>query len=80
MQIQLIIALISLAMPAFSQKNIEDSIAQKLINLGSVDNNNEDYSEYEHLQHILKNVDIVMLGEQSHGDATTYETKIKLIK
>jgi erythromycin esterase len=52
----------------------------KLIDLGGVKNVNEDFSTFEPLKKILKDVDIVMLGEQSHGEGTAYETKIKLIK
>jgi len=57
-----------------------ESIKNQLINLGKVTENNEDYSSYSALKDLLKDVEIVMLGEQSHGEGTTYETKIKLIK
>ncbi len=57
-----------------------ESIKNQLINLGEVTKNNEDYSNYSALKELLKDVEIVMLGEQSHGEATTYQTKIKLIK
>ncbi|NQY05375.1 MAG: erythromycin esterase family protein [Flavobacteriaceae bacterium] len=50
------------------------------MNLGEVHNTNENFNNYSELIPILKGVEIVMLGEQSHGEATTYETKIKLIK
>jgi len=63
----------------FSQ-NDKTNLTSKLIDLGDVINNNEDYSSFETLKETLKEVEIVMLGEQSHGEATTYETKIKLIK
>ena len=56
------------------------SISEQLIDLGDVSVDNTDYSEYAALDTLLNNVEIVMLGEQSHGDATTYATKIKLIK
>ena len=57
-----------------------ESINKQLINLGEVSEKNEDYSNYSGLKDLLKDVEIVMLGEQSHGEGTTYETKIKLIK
>ncbi len=57
-----------------------ESIKGNLINLGEVTENNEDYTDYAALKTLLKDVEIVMLGEQSHGEATAYETKIKLIK
>jgi len=64
----------------FSQDDSNIDLTSKLTDLGEVTNNNEDFSSFEPLKEILNNVDIVMLGEQSHGEATTYETKIKLIK
>jgi erythromycin esterase len=63
-----------------SQNDSNIDLTSKLTDLGEVTNNNEDFSTFEPLKQILENVDIVMLGEQSHGEATTYETKIKLIK
>lgn len=57
-----------------------DALQKQFIDLGEVDRDNEDYSNYSPLKELLKDVEIVMLGEQSHGEATTYNTKIKLIK
>ena len=57
-----------------------ESISKQIINLGEVTGNNENYSDYSALKELLKDVEIVMLGEQSHGEATAYETKFKLIK
>tara|TARA_B100000809_G_scaffold119529_1_gene117789 strand:+ start:19719 stop:21044 length:1326 start_codon:yes stop_codon:yes gene_type:complete len=74
------VAFLVIALSAFTQGNIEDSIASDLIDLGLVDNNNENFEHYESLKLLLKDIEIVMLGEASHGDGTTYETKIKLIK
>ncbi|MEZ4951432.1 MAG: erythromycin esterase family protein [Saprospiraceae bacterium] len=55
-------------------------IEKSIVNLGIVNDENENFTNYSGLDSILKNVEIVMLGEQSHGEATTYDTKIKLIK
>lgn len=57
-----------------------ETISEQIINLGAVSENNEDYADYSALKDLLKDVEIVMLGEQSHGEGTGYETKIKLIK
>ena len=56
------------------------SIKDSIVDLGSVANNDQDFSTFSDLKEILKDVELVMLGEQSHGEATAYETKIKLIK
>jgi erythromycin esterase len=58
----------------------QEEIISNLIDIGSVANGNEDFTNYAALKNVLKDVDIVMMGEQSHGDATTYQAKIKLIK
>lgn len=65
----------------FSQNSIDiNSIESKMIDLGVVVNNNKDFSSFKQLDPLLKDVEIVMLGEQSHGEGTAYESKIKLIK
>ena len=58
----------------------EEQIFSQLINLNAVRNGNEDYQGYEQLKGVLDGKDIVFLGEQSHGEKTVYETKLKLIK
>ena len=60
--------------------SIKDLVTKHLIDLGKVENGNENFSGFDTLKTILKDVEIVMLGEQTHGEATTIETKIKLIK
>jgi len=62
------------------QSTSQDPINESLINLHQVKNNNENFEGYEQLKQEIGNAEIVLLGEQSHGDATTFETKIKLIK
>lgn len=51
-------------------------------NIFEINVKTEDYDvkEFEFLQTELKDVDIVSLGEQSHGDGTTFLAKTKLIK
>jgi len=63
-----------------SQNPIQERINSRLIDLHQVSNNNENFEGYEQLKKEIGEAEIVMLGEQSHGDATTFETKIKLIK
>lgn len=46
----------------------------------SVQPDDEDYSDLEPLKTILSNAKIVMLGEQSHGDGTTFFAKTRLVK
>jgi len=68
----------------FAQLNSQDVtldiLQSKLIDLHLVENGNSNFDGYERFKEEVGNAQIVMLGEQSHGDATTFETKIKLIK
>lgn len=63
-----------------SQSDRQECLKSNLIKLESISPDNEDYTDLEALKGILKDVEIVMLGEQSHGDGTTFETKVRLIK
>ena len=54
------------------------SIQSAILNLGDVQDGNENFDNFSGLKPILKDVEIVMMGEQSHGEATVYDTKIKL--
>lgn len=55
-------------------------IHKNAINLHAVSDGNENFEGFEKLDSLLSGVEIVMLGEQTHQDGTTFETKIKLIK
>ena len=75
-----ILLFLTLNLTVFSQENLNSNNCSEFIDLGKVKESNEDFSTFEPLKSTLKDVEIVMLGEQSHGEGTTYETKIKLIK
>ncbi len=76
----ILIVLVGFSIHSYSQENYTELIRDKLIDLGQVAESNKDFTTFSKLKETLKDAEIVMLGEQSHGDATTYETKIKLIK
>jgi erythromycin esterase len=50
------------------------------LRLESIDPGHVDFSDLEGLKPILPGVQVVMLGEPSHGDGTTFSAKIRLIK
>jgi len=64
----------------YTQSANKADIEKNILDLGKVVDNNEDFKGYGQLNTMLEGVEIVMLGEQSHGEATAYDTKIKLIK
>lgn len=63
-----------------AQKTIPEQINARLVDLHKVGNNDENFEGFERIKNEIGDAQIVMLGEQSHTDATTFETKIKLIK
>lgn len=46
----------------------------------NIDLSKEDFSNFSKVKKSIGNATIVLLGEQSHGDATTFEAKIQLVK
>ncbi len=63
-----------------AQNSIQEEITSKLVDLHEVGNNDENFAGFEQIKKEIGDAQIVMLGEQSHTDATTFQTKIKLIK
>ena len=55
-------------------------LKKNAVELHSIDPINEDFSDLAALKKILKNVNLVLLGEESHGDGTTFLAKSRLIK
>lgn len=50
------------------------------VNVSSVSTTDTNFSDLAPLKNILKNVNIVMLGEQAHGEGNVISAKIRLIK
>lgn len=63
-----------------AQDETAEHILSELINLNEVGENNQNFEGYEHLKSILKDAEIVALGEQTHYDGNTTDTKVKLIQ
>jgi len=63
-----------------AQEPISETINSRLVDLHKVGDNDENFEGFERIKNEIGAAQIVMLGEQSHTDATTFETKIKLIK
>jgi len=79
------LALLAAALPFLSsaqhEYRAEDSAWLKNhAHVISIDPQNNDYSDLQSLRQSIGDSKIVMLGEQSHGDGTTFEAKVRLIK
>jgi erythromycin esterase len=53
---------------------------QHAIRVRSVEPTDEDFSDLDPLKKVLRGVRLVLLGEESHGDGTTFLAKSRLIK
>ncbi|MEM9821372.1 MAG: erythromycin esterase family protein [Bacteroidota bacterium] len=65
---------------SLSQEITLEYIAHNAIDLNAIENGNENFMGFDQIDVLLEGVEIVMLGEQTHLDGATFETKIKLIK
>ncbi len=63
-----------------AQNSIQEEINSRLVDLHKVEGHDENFAGFERIKNAIGDAKIVMLGEQSHTDATTIQTKIKLIK
>ena len=55
-------------------------VANRAIELRSINPEDEDFADLEPLKGLVKDARVVLLGEQSHGDGATFHTKTRLIK
>ncbi|WP_062058512.1 erythromycin esterase family protein [Aquimarina longa] len=55
-------------------------LANHAIEVKSISVENTDFSDLENLKNLLKDKQIVLLGEQSHGGGSTYSAKVRLVK
>ncbi len=55
-------------------------LKENAIRVRSISPDDEDFSDLEYLKPVIGNARILMLGEQSHGDGTTFLAKTRLVK
>ncbi|HYG52213.1 MAG TPA: erythromycin esterase family protein [Flavobacteriales bacterium] len=61
-------------------QSIKAYVKENTAAIKSIDPQNEDYTDLEFFGKAVGHAQIVMLGEQTHGDASTFEAKTRLIK
>lgn len=57
-----------------------DCLTSSLKEIKSISPDDTEFSDLQFLRETLKDVEIVALGEANHGDGTTYESKVRLVK
>lgn len=55
-------------------------LEQNVVKFRNVDPDDTDFDDLQPLKKLIGDAQIVQLGEQSHGDGTCFQTKIRLIK
>ncbi len=80
MKIFQLLILYILTVPAITSAQTEvDWLKQKIIGF-SLDSSKDEIKEFESIKKSIGTARIVLLGEESHGDGTTFETKVKLVQ
>ena len=76
-----VICLICLAAsPVYSQNLIRRYVNEKSVPVTTIEPDSNNYKDLEPIGNAIGDDRIVMLGEQSHGDAPTFLAKTRLIK
>lgn len=73
------VAILLLAIPLAAQDRVA-WLADRAIRLRTLDPSDDDFRDLEPLRKKLRRVRVVLLGEQSHGDGTTFVAKTRLIR
>lgn len=79
MKIYLLLFLL-LSIYGFGQKDIKNQILSNFKEIKTLQSNDDNYSDLEVIGESIGDSKIVFLGEQDHGDGTTFEAKTRLIK
>ena len=63
-----------------NSQSIKEQILDNISEINSVNPNDTNFSDLKVIGNAIGNSKIVFLGEQDHGDATTFEAKTRIIK
>jgi len=66
--------------PIKAQKLIKDYVIKNAVTIKTVSPDSTDNSDLEPIGEAIGNANVVMLGEQDHGDAPTFLAKTRLVK
>ena len=76
----LIFALVSFSLFSFAQKDMKKYIKQNAVEIQTIQPDFDDFSDFEAIGNAIGNSRVVMLGEASHGDGSTFLAKTRLVK
>lgn len=76
----LFLPLFSLCLPGFTQSSIQSWVTGNASQVRTGHPDSTDFSDLAAMGKAIGDARIVMLGEQDHGDAATFETKTRLIR
>lgn len=81
-KLTLIIVLVALfnSFSVFSQKLLKNYVADATVSINSIEPDSIDFSDLKPIGDAIGNSNVVLLGEQDHGDAPTFLAKTRLIK
>jgi erythromycin esterase-like protein len=65
---------------AIGQNQVKKFVEQTAVSISTIDPDSTNFSDLEVIGNAIGNSQIVMLGEQDHGDAPTFLAKTRLIK
>lgn len=65
---------------SYSQSAFKQFVKQNIVSIKSISPQENDYSDLDAIGNAIGNSQIVLLGEQDHGDAPTFLAKTRLIK
>jgi erythromycin esterase len=65
---------------SFAQKSIKEYVKANAVEIRSIDINENDFSDLDIFGKAIGDSRIVALGEQNHGDGTTFEAKGRLVR
>src|ERR1043165_8433060 len=80
MPLRMILALAAAAAPLFAAARDArvDWLAANAVRVRTLDPHDDDFADLEPLRKTLAGLRVVMLGEQNHGDGTTFLAKTRL--
>lgn len=76
----LLISFLHFSLAAFGQNEVKQYVQSHAVQVRHIDLNTDDFTDLEPLGNAIGEAKIVALGEQMHGDGTTFEAKGRLIR